>query len=902
MCNPLGAVSSNTSIAAQLNFQPQKANLESNTVDIDGQLFRVSLLGQYDAFLKFIRDEEVTKNHAELELTDDVAKLPGANFDEKLTRVIMRAEQQGEAILARDTKGREDYFARLEKLKTHIIGQINFAQQLPDDALLFLVEFSNRLDEMKLWPESQQLLHLGAFPMAVESETEWRCIDGLRIRLGLCDRPSTTIFNLLCREQMSDALLKLTSKVRFDYRVHLAATVPWLLTGIVSHKDTHFKLPLHDLFASDIYDLLLTTPENYHRRLLSSIDDYLELSQQVLFLKEQYLQSEDDDLLMEMNGIVDRLKENAWTVLLKLAPNHFYDGSQTRDSISNEILKRIHTDQQLTLFLESAFIPEKPELTDYTGNISHWCEKLYCGDFCALAALVVYCLPVFDKRPLMMCLLSHTWQALYRDTLCRHLEQLKVKSEFVTVWSKQIVERLTEFNAKYGDVVEKYLNNREGWQTLPLNRKQDLLQQCISGGVSFSTIQALRNSGADEVHLSSLDWRAWVNSRDWPKLIHLLRHQVNFNEVIHYALPILKSDNQLLHIAAYFGREDVVEALLKTPSIEVNSTNEIGYTPLLMACRIAKDKVVKVLLNYKGQNPKVDIGLTREHSTYQSTPLHYACNAGHDGVVKVMLDYKRQHPKADIGLAKEHPISKTTPLHVACIAGHYAVVKVLLDYKRQYPKADIGLNRQNSTYKNTPLHVACRLGKEKVVKVLLDYKGQEPKADIGLNREHSTCKNTPLHEACVVGHDGVVKVLLDYKGQHPNGDIGLVMKNSYTKNTPMHGACIAGNDGVVKVLLDYKGQYPKADIGLTRVHSIYKDTPLHVACCLGNEKVVKVLLDYLSTHPIDSIRLFSNEFGMSPLKLARKYKHEVIVNLILEWKGIKLVSTTDKIGVFFAKK
>ncbi|MCL1080309.1 hypothetical protein L2734_19520, partial [Parashewanella spongiae] len=330
MCNPLGTVSSNTSIAAQLDFQPQQANLESNTVNIDGKLFMVSPLGQYDAFLKFIRDEEVTEKHAELELPDDIAKLPGANFDEKLTGVIMRAEQQGRAILARDTKGREDYFARLEKLKTHIIGQVNFAQQLPEDALCFLVEFSNRLNDMKLWPESQQLLHLGAFPMAVESEGEWLCIDGLRIRLDLCDRPSTTIFNLLCRDQMGDALLKLTSKVRSSYRVHLAAAVPWLLTGIDSQKDTHFKLPLHDLCASDIYDLLLTAPEDYHRRLLSSIDDYLELSQQVLFLKEQYIQSEDDDdLLIEMNDIVDRLKENAWSALLKLAPNHFYYGSQT---------------------------------------------------------------------------------------------------------------------------------------------------------------------------------------------------------------------------------------------------------------------------------------------------------------------------------------------------------------------------------------------------------------------------------------------------------------------------------------------------------------------------------------------------------------------------------------------
>ncbi|RJY05207.1 ankyrin repeat domain-containing protein, partial [Parashewanella spongiae] len=442
-----------------------------------------------------------------------------------------------------------------------------------------------------------------------------------------------------------------------------------------------------------------------------------------------------------------------------------------------------------------------------------------------------------------------------------HLEQLKVQSEFVTVWSKQIVERLTEFNAKYDDVVEKYLNNREVWQTLPLNRKQDLLQQCISGGVSFSIIQALHSSGADEVPLSSLNWRAWINSRDWPKLIDLLSHQVNFNEVIHYTLPILKNDNQLLHIAAYFGRADVVEALLKTPSVEVNSANKNGDTPLHAACGLGKEKVVKVLLDYTGQHPNADIGLTREHSTSHNTPLLEACIAGHDGVVKELLNYKGQNPNANIGLTREH-----------------------------------------STFKTTPLHAACNLGKEKVVKLLLDYKRQYPKADIGLAKMHAIIPNTPLHEACISGHDGVVKVLMYYKGQYPMADIGLTKVHPESKNTPLLGACIAGHDGVVKVLLDYKGQNPNADIGLTRVHPRYKDTPLHVACRFGKEKVVKVLLDYLSTHPIDSIRLFSKEFGMSPLKLARKYKHEVVVTLILEWKGIKLVSTKDKIGVFFAKK
>ncbi|RJY02243.1 hypothetical protein D5R81_19415 [Parashewanella spongiae] len=740
---------------------------------------------------------------------------------------------------------------------------------------------------MRLWPESQQLLHLGAFPMAVESEGEWRCIDGLRIRLGLCDRQATTIFNLLCRDQMSDTLLKLTSKVRFDYRVHLAATVPWLLTGIVSKKDTHFKLPLHDLFASDIYDLLLTAPENYHRRLLSSIDDYLELSQQVLFLKEQYLQSDEDNLLMEMNGIVDRLKENAWSALLKLAPNHFYDGSQTRDSISNEILKRIHTDQQLTLFLESAFIPEKPELTDYTGNVSHWCKKLYCGDFCALAALVVYCLPVFDKRPLMMCLLSHTWQALYRDTLCRHLEQLKIKSEFVTVWSEPIVKRLTEFNASYDDVVEKYLSNREGWQTLPLNRKQDLLQHCISGGVSFSTIQALRNSGADEVHLSSLDWRAWVNSRDWPELIHLLSHQVNFNEVIHNFLPILKSDNQLLHIAAYFGRADVVEALLKTPGIEVNNANKNGHTPLHVACCLGEEKVVKVLLNYKGQNPEANIGLTEEHSETKNTPLHEACIVGHDGVVKVLLDYKGQNPKADIGLTKEHSETKNTSLHAACRLGKEKVVKELLDYKGQDPEADIGLTKEHSETKNTPLYEACVVGHDGVVKVLLGYKVQYPKANIGLFREHSESKTTPLHEACIAGHDGVVKVLLDYKGQNSEANIWLTKEHSETKNTPLHAACRLGKEKVVKVLLDYKGQEPEADIGLSKEHSETKNTPLHEACIDGHYGVVKVLLDYKRQYSKEDIGL-TKEHPRSkntPLYDACIASHDGVVKILLDYKG-----------------
>jgi ankyrin repeat protein len=77
-----------------------------------------------------------------------------------------------------------------------------------------------------------------------------------------------------------------------------------------------------------------------------------------------------------------------------------------------------------------------------------------------------------------------------------------------------------------------------------------------------------------------------------------------------------------LYIAAYFGHERVVKALLSHSSIQVNR-GKGETTPLFMAAQEGREGVVKMLLNCK------DIDIEKV-STEGSTPARVASQFGHE--------------------------------------------------------------------------------------------------------------------------------------------------------------------------------------------------------------------------------------------------------------------------------
>ena len=157
-----------------------------------------------------------------------------------------------------------------------------------------------------------------------------------------------------------------------------------------------------------------------------------------------------------------------------------------------------------------------------------------------------------------------------------------------------------------------------------------------------------------------------------------------------------KIEKQMLciHLAAYFGLEESISALLDK-NANVESRDQEGWTPLTWAAWKGHEAVVRLLLD---KNADIE-----SKAIDGWTPLLLAIMNGHKAIVKLLLD-----KNADIEFKA---IYGWTPLLLAIRNGHEAIVKLLLDKNA---------NIESKTIYGTPLLLAVRNGHEEVVKLLLD--------------------------------------------------------------------------------------------------------------------------------------------------------------------------------------
>ncbi|KAM0130917.1 hypothetical protein ACHAP3_007144 [Botrytis cinerea] len=305
-----------------------------------------------------------------------------------------------------------------------------------------------------------------------------------------------------------------------------------------------------------------------------------------------------------------------------------------------------------------------------------------------------------------------------------------------------------------------------------------------------------------------------------------------------------------MHITALFGLETVIQLLLYSGKLEVDSrgrssqergfyfdsnTVNPGRTPLFFAAEKGYEKVVKLLLDTGKVNPDWKDCDNR-------TPLYWAANNGHEKVVKLLLDTG----KVNVNLRGSRG---QTPFHSAARSGNENLVKLLLDTGK------VGINRKDSNGR-TPLSLAAENGHEKVVKLLLDTGKVEIDCKDSKNR-------TPLYWAADNEHEKVVKILLD------TGKVEIDCKD-YDDRTLLCWAARKGHEKIVKLLLDTGKVDPDC--------KDYDDrTPLYWAANNGHEKMVKLLLDTGKVE-IDE----TDKFGKTPLFGAVYYGHESIVKLLLD--------------------
>ena len=192
----------------------------------------------------------------------------------------------------------------------------------------------------------------------------------------------------------------------------------------------------------------------------------------------------------------------------------------------------------------------------------------------------------------------------------------------------------------------------------------------------------------------------------------------------------------LLHHAAETQSPDVIETLLDTCGLDVESKNYKGRSVLSVAASIGAADIVKLLLHCCK-----NINLNSQ-DLMKSTPLHLASSTNHPSA-PALLRLLLHEPRTDPTLTHEFG---QTPLHIAISRGCEALVPILL----QHP----GVNpNQPDSNSHTPLLIACEKGYDEIVKVLLEHSRIEVNAANGQGW-------TPLNVAIMRGKVEVVKRLL----------------------------------------------------------------------------------------------------------------------------------------------
>jgi ankyrin repeat protein len=120
--------------------------------------------------------------------------------------------------------------------------------------------------------------------------------------------------------------------------------------------------------------------------------------------------------------------------------------------------------------------------------------------------------------------------------------------------------------------------------------------------------------------------------------------------------------------AAELGCHLAVEEILQHPNIDPNKTHkETDTTPLLMAAYFGHERVVKALLSH----PFIEVNRGKG----ETTPLFMAAQEGREGIVKMLLGCK----DVDIEKASAEGI---TPARVASQFGHEYIHGLLSDHSR----------------------------------------------------------------------------------------------------------------------------------------------------------------------------------------------------------------------------
>ena len=277
-----------------------------------------------------------------------------------------------------------------------------------------------------------------------------------------------------------------------------------------------------------------------------------------------------------------------------------------------------------------------------------------------------------------------------------------------------------------------------------------------------------------------------------------------------------------LHLAAKNGRTEVVRYLVKKCHVSTETTDENGFTPLILACLAGQTETFIALVKHQSDLNKVDAS--------NNNVFHLAIKRGNFEIITELLNLLK--PPATVATGK---ILETSRLREK--------------WKKVFKKLIVSKNNSGES----ALMLAVAAGNLSCVKKLVELN----KTALHIrNDSEETC----IHIAAENGHLSVLSYLIEVDQDHVNS-------TNIQKNTAFHLACMKGNLEIAQLLFDSK---------LIDHHNEEGLTPLLLAAKYGQSSIVSFIMQKSK----DCLMSKSDE-GLSALDLAIEYEQTSTAMTIL---------------------
>ena len=156
----------------------------------------------------------------------------------------------------------------------------------------------------------------------------------------------------------------------------------------------------------------------------------------------------------------------------------------------------------------------------------------------------------------------------------------------------------------------------------------------------------------------------------------MLNNKKNFIENLNLEENLIK-ENEFLHYISKYNYINFLKIFLKkcnNKDLFINHQNELGKTPLYIACEYENYDIIKLLLK-NNANPNI------YEFNEKNTPLLISCEKNNIKIVKRLLKNK------NININHQNNLNKTA-LHISCKYNNRELIGLLLDYNIDYKIKD----------------------------------------------------------------------------------------------------------------------------------------------------------------------------------------------------------------------